>query len=558
MKRYSPLTVVALILFCLIAIPSGSWALASTAVYLNAATAPSSGVTGLTNVNLTGSGFPSGVIPPGNVTISLATTCGGSAVTTTALSVKIIVGSSDRIQFQIPASLAAGGYFVSMSGTTGGGASFVSRNRPSGPGAGTGQCSALTVKANTVTLGSSFEGIDFDASSCGCFPPDPNAAVGGNYVVEVVNTQIRIFDKTGSILFDESLTSFFSSIGGFAGFPSVEYDDIAQRWYITGINDADFSKLDLAISNDANPLDGFTYFAIPVAASGHLADFPKMGYNVDAIVLAANDFGDGHTVVTAIDKAAALSGSLVDYISIPPGFQFRAFTPAQMHGALPGQPMWFMVTDGYSFPASTIRVSKMTNVLSNAPNYAATSVPVNTFDFPNVADQPGGPSSVNTNDPSTTQVDFRNGKLVTALNATDASDGFSKAHVLWYQVDVSGATPTLLRAGVINPGPGVSTYFGTVAQDTNGNLGFTWMESSLSEYVSMWVGSLDTRGNFASYDAAPGQSFMAVSVRAGDYSSVALDPTDGTTFWAANEYIGADGANDIWNTHITAFSAPPR
>ena len=36
-----------------------------------------------------------------------------------------------------------------------------------------------------------------------------------------------------------------------------------------------------------------------------------------------------------------------------------------------------------------------------------------------------------------------------------------------------------------------------------------------------------------------------------------LDPTDGKTFWAANEYIGADGDTDIWRTHITSFSLPP-
>jgi len=30
---------------------------------------------------------------------------------------------------------------------------------------------------------------------------------------------------------------------------------------------------------------------------------------------------------------------------------------------------------------------------------------------------------------------------------------------------------------------------------------------------------------------------------------------DGKTFWAANEYIGSDGATDIWRTHITSFAA---
>ena len=46
------------------------------------------------------------------------------------------------------------------------------------------------------------------------------------------------------------------------------------------------------------------------------------------------------------------------------------------------------------------------------------------------------------------------------------------------------------------------------------------------------------------------------NVRIGDYSTVVLDP-NGTTFWAANEYIGPDGATDIWRTYLASFSLPP-
>jgi hypothetical protein len=48
---------------------------------------------------------------------------------------------------------------------------------------------------------------------------------------------------------------------------------------------------------------------------------------------------------------------------------------------------------------------------------------------------------------------------------------------------------------------------------------------------------------------------MPVSDYTGDYSTVEVDPTDGTTFWAANEYIGTDGGTDIWRTHIASFQA---
>ena len=56
-------------------------------------------------------------------------------------------------------------------------------------------------------------------------------------------------------------------------------------------------------------------------------------------------------------------------------------------------------------------------------------------------------------------------------------------------------------------------------------------------------------------DAVPGQAFFSINFRIGDYSTVVLDPDDALTFWAANEYIGNNGASDIWRTHITSFNA---
>ena len=64
---------------------------------------------------------------------------------------------------------------------------------------------------NGANVGSVYEGIDFNGSNCGCLPPDTNAAVGGNYIVEMVNIQFRILDKTtGNILLDEPIDTFFS------------------------------------------------------------------------------------------------------------------------------------------------------------------------------------------------------------------------------------------------------------------------------------------------------------------------------------------------------------
>ena len=73
----------------------------------------------------------------------------------------------------------------------------------------------------------------------------------------------------------------------------------------------------------------------------------------------------------------------------------------------------------------------------------------------------------------------------------------------------------------------------------------------------MWVGSSRHHGPLQLLRRGPGRQLLRqTTVRIGDYSTVVVDPTDGTTFWAANEYIGPDGNTDIWNTQITSFSLP--
>src|SRR5262249_48460680 len=163
-----------------------------------------------------------------------------------------------------------------------------------------------------------------------------------------------------------------------------------------------------AVSNDANPLDGFSLQERIHIGNGDLLDFDKMGYNADAIILESNDFKSDGTVPVqfiAIDKAQLLSGNFVDFTYQLGGFpdHFRADVPAQMHGSVSGDPIWLMSTDGYPNATgnTTIRVTKLTNELSNSPVFTETSLTVNPFGQPTPADQPGAPGSVATNDATT-------------------------------------------------------------------------------------------------------------------------------------------------------------
>jgi hypothetical protein len=409
-----------------------------------------------------------------------------------------------------------------------------------------------------LVVGSQIEGIDFNGSNCGCLPPDTNVAEANGYIAETVNIQFRVYATSGAILVDEPLQTLFN--GNFSGGdPYIVYDDIANRWYVEGLDSSDGGFF-LNVSNDNTPIHGWTMFHLVNGLGGPITDYPKMGFNKDAVFISYNNFGSGGAAATvvSIDKGALLGGTLTYYVSTPPVFQFRAMPPAQMHGDTTGGIEWFVSTDGSDFSGNTIRVTELTNYLSNSPVYTLTSLPVTPYQQGPFADQPGGPGSITTfPGTTTTQVQYRNGKLVSTMASALAGDGFTYQKGLYYEIDVSGGSPVLDLQGVIDPGPGVAVQMPSVAIDSHGNLGFTWFESSLTEYMSMWVGSLDTMGHFSSFDAAPGGGFFYASFRIGDYSTTVVDPTDGTTFWSANEYIGSDGASDIWRTHITSFSLPP-
>jgi hypothetical protein len=423
----------------------------------------------------------------------------------------------------------------------------------------TGVLGAL-VPNGGVAVETNFDGLSFSDTSCGCIPPDTIAAVGDGYVVEAINTTIAIYDESGNPLALQQFSDFFAPLGSSIGFysdPYVEYDAGAGRWYVSLLDiagDQSHSDLLFAVSNDANPLDGFSLQDRIEIGSNDLLDFDKFGYNADAIVAEANDFNaqGGNPVVIAIDKNALLtSGTWTYYVSYPKP-DFRAMVPAQMHGDTAGTTMYFIEENGYENGSSILAVT-MTNILSNSPNYVYTPISVDPYGAPPPAAQPGG-SSV-TNDTTFTQLDWRNGLMVTDQTVSVPDDNYATARVRWYELSTTGPSPSLVQQGTIDAGPGVSTYFGSIAINNAGDLGMTYMQSSASQYISMVITGQPAGSPAGTMSpgtvVAAGLGFNYYSqFRNGDYSGISVDPSDGTTFWAANEYSGTD---PIYNTAIAAF-----
>src|SRR5579871_227692 len=102
-------------------------------VSLSNLTQPTSGQALVGSVSVTGENFPSGAIPPANVTVSFqpATAGGGPPGSTLATSVITISGTKRRVVFQIPAAVAVSvptNYKVTITGSTSQGVQFRSNN----------------------------------------------------------------------------------------------------------------------------------------------------------------------------------------------------------------------------------------------------------------------------------------------------------------------------------------------------------------------------------------------------------------------------------------------
>src|SRR6516165_5157722 len=210
-------------------------------------------------------------------------------------------------------------------------------------------------------------------NNTGWYPPDTGVAagptnVGGtSYVVETVNEELGIFNKsTGALVSSENLSTLFSGfyMGSLNAFdPQVMYDDSAGQFVIaapttssTG-NGPYTAYIDFAVSKTSDPTQGWTTQQIEVDQGGtNWVDNGKLGYNADALVYSGNRFGNaGGVMVLSIDKSSIGNSTWTSYLVDESGF---STIPARMHGSAAGDPMWFVESNWSG--GSSVTVLKMT------------------------------------------------------------------------------------------------------------------------------------------------------------------------------------------------------
>lgn len=148
------------------------------------------------------------------------------------------------------------------------------------------------------TVSVSFQGLDDDNTH---IPPDAAGAVGPNHVVTMLNTQVRVQDRTGvTNLLTKSLFDWWTNAGSFTRLsdPRILFDHLGNRWIASVAVDPNSSTAGtmLAVSTNSDPTGLWNYVRVNAeeSANTRFSDYPILGFNKDLVILSTailNNFG---------------------------------------------------------------------------------------------------------------------------------------------------------------------------------------------------------------------------------------------------------------------------
>ncbi len=421
------------------------------------------------------------------------------------------------------------------------------------------------------TQGIDFEGIGVNGGE----PSDSNMAVGPNNLVEIVNSEWAVYDKTGHIAagFPKTLGSIWSALGGACageqGDPIVQYDRLADRWFLSqiGSESAPYS-LCTAVSKTNDPTGA--YFLYQYSFGSNFPDYPH--YSVWPTATNSAYLQMSHlflnlqsfvgTAACAYDRTAMLAGAaspvqICFTIANDGGYQ-----PSDLDGSTPppdGSPGYFV-----TFETTSLYEYQL------GPNFAdpgastftgPINIPVSSFSPAcggsggTCIPQKGTSQQLDTlGDRMMYRLAYRNFGDHEAMVVNHTVTSGSSNAPRWYEIR-SPLTPTVFQQGTYAP-DSTDRWMGSIAMDKAGDmlLGYSISSSTIDPGIA-YTGRIpsDTAGTMESENILlTGTHYQTGHTRWGDYSAMRIDPADDCTFWYVDQYAGSNG-DFVWATHIGSF-----
>lgn len=464
----------------------------------------------------------------------------------------------------------------------------VEQSSPGGP-------ASISIGLSLLGIGNGFP----DFSNPG-FPPDSSIAVGDSQVVEWVNTSYAVFDKNSGTLLLGPITSghIWDGLGGECNVaqpdPIAQWDRSAHRWLLAQNTYGPYLSC-IAVSMTADATGPYYLYAYPLP---QFPDYPKWGIWPGGFYQTMNMFDSLNQFlypeVCAYNSAKMLVGDAsaeqVCFMLTRNDFSLLPADQDSNLGPPQGQDEFFI--GSYDVEASHDHLY----LYSMHPDFSVPSQ--STFTGSNLADplmvpsynpydrgcdpvrgacipEPNGAGVGSLADRLMYRFAYWNdGPLanVTAtaprrapaqhwlVNHTTTASG-GQAGVRWYEFTAPIRTVTiaglsLFQAGTFAPDSNYR-WMASLARDKAGDIAMGYNLSSSTVYPSiaftgrtvsdplgqMEAEQLIVRGNAEQMDSQN---------RWGDYSTMWIDPSDGCTFWYAQEYYLITASWD-WSTRLASL-----
>jgi len=434
-----------------------------------------------------------------------------------------------------------------------------------------GAIGSANIPTTTVTfegMGSGLAGFTVQSA-----PPDTDGDIGPNHYVQIVNSGVTVFSRTGAKLLGPINTNVL--FNGFAGACSttndgdgvVRYDRIADRWVIAqfsvnGGNGPFFQCV--AVSTTPDPTGTYNRYQFSYNAFN---DYPKMALWPDGYYTTYNMFPNdvfGGSKACAFDRAKMLVGAAANMECFDTTTDIGGLLASDLDGTtLPpaGSPNFMLALDTNRLAFFKMHVDFATpaNATFVGPTFIATAPFTPLCNGATCVTQPG----------TTVKLDSLADRLMNRLvyrrfadheallvSHAVAGTGGVGGGVRWYELRTP-STPAIFQQGTYAP-DSAFRWMSSMAFDSAGNigLGFATSSSTISpsvRYTGRLVGdAAGTMGQGEATLVAGAGAQTGGLTRWGDYSSMNIDPTDDCTFWYTQEYITANGSFN-WRTRVGSF-----
>ena len=437
------------------------------------------------------------------------------------------------------------------------------------------------------SLQTSFAGLGDDNSTV---PPDTMGAAGPNHLMIMLNTQVRIQNKTGTDLGTVTLDNFWTSTSGFTGDPynpRLIYDSLSGRWM--AIVDVDrrvlaTSRVWFAISSTNDPTGAWTFYEIDADTTNtYWADFSDIGTNNTWIAISNNMYDTaspanfGGAAMWVIDKSTALAGGAMTVTTWTAGFDAAggaygfALRPALTFDAAEDT---LYIVDNTGFASAGTYLLRLSQITGTAAAPVWSVVPgstwpgsglflvANNFEYSQIdSPQLGTAQTVMTSDARLRGgVSLRNGRLWVTHSGGLPVGAVNRTAVFWYELNPGAMPNPIVQSGVIDGGAGVHHFFPSIIANADNDVVIGFSRSDATRYVEGVFtvrDSTDAAGTIGvvtvcklgedSYEKDLGSG-----VRWGNYSATVVDPTDDLSIWTLQQYaetdVGPNPNDDRWGT----------